>query len=90
MVVKLVNGTALQAGQVNLLILQSLNATVPLDGALIHARNGAGKPVGSFQDAGKIFVPFPGCGKDSEGKINGVVRKCISSLNLFMSREPSS
>lgn len=76
------NATTLQAGQSNLLILDSLAANVALVGAMIHARDAAGTPVGSFSDAGGIFVGFPGCGKNAQGKLNGVVHSTTITENV--------
>jgi hypothetical protein len=76
------NATALQAGQANLLVLSSMAAGIALDGALVHARNATGTPVGSFTDAGGIFVPFPGCGKNQQGQFNGVVHSKLITCNV--------
>ncbi len=76
------NATSLQAGKPNLLVLSSMAAGIALDGALVHARNAAGTPVGSFTDAGGIFVPFPGCGKNKQGQFNGVVHSQLVTCNV--------
>jgi hypothetical protein len=73
------NGTSLIAGVPNLLILSSKVVGVALDGALLHARNAAGIPVGTYSDAGGVFVPFPGCGKNAQGQDNGVVHSMLIS-----------
>jgi hypothetical protein len=39
-------------------------------------------PVGSFTDAGGIFVPFPGCGLNEEGQFNGVVHSMLITCNV--------
>lgn len=75
-------GTTLKAGQPNLLVLTSKVAGMALDGALIHARTNASVPVGSFKDAGGIFVAFPGCGKTKQGVFNGVVHSDLVSGNV--------
>lgn len=80
--VKLPSGaTTLTAGKANLLILDSLATGIALDGALIHARDAAGTPVGNFSDAGGIFVAFPGCGKNKQGQFNGVVHSQVITCN---------
>ena len=76
------NATSLKAGQANALVLSSGAVGVALDGALIHARDAAGTPVGSFTDAGQVFVPFPGCGKNAQGEFNGVVHSCLITCNV--------
>lgn len=76
------NGTSLIAGQPNLLVLSSKVVGVALDGALLHARNAAGTPVGTYTDAGGIFVPFPGCGKNAQGQFNGVVHSNLITCNV--------
>ncbi len=89
------NATVLQAGKSNLLVLSSMAAGIALDGALVHARTAAGIPVGSFIDAGGVFVPFPGCGKNEYGQFNGVVHShlitCnVRALQIFLSLAESS
>jgi hypothetical protein len=76
------NATALQAGKANLLVLSSMVTGIAVDGALLHARNASGTPVGSFTDAGGIFVPFPGCGKNKQGQFNGVVHSQLITCNV--------
>jgi hypothetical protein len=76
------NATALQAGKANLLVLSSMAAGIALDGALLHARNANGTPVGSYTDAGGVFVPFPGCGKNKQGQFNGVVHSKLITCNV--------
>ncbi|KUJ21862.1 uncharacterized protein LY89DRAFT_681239 [Mollisia scopiformis] len=73
--------TSLIAGKPNLLILDSLAAGVALDGAMLHARDADGVPVGSFSDTGGVFVVFPGCGKNKEGGWNGVVHSMVIGCN---------
>ncbi|KAF4627142.1 hypothetical protein G7Y89_g11010 [Cudoniella acicularis] len=73
--------TTLQAGKANLLILDSLADNIALDGALLHARDVSGTPVGTFSDTGGIFVDFPGCGTNAEGKFNGVVHSQVITCN---------
>ncbi|KAE9373509.1 hypothetical protein N431DRAFT_465795 [Stipitochalara longipes BDJ] len=75
------NATALQAGKPNQLVLSSMAAGIALDGALLHARNATGTPVGSFTDTGGIFVAFPGCGKNKQGQFNGVVHSQLITCN---------
>lgn len=75
---------ALKAGVPNLLLLNSLVLGMALDGALLHARDVNGIPVGTFSDAGGVFVPFPGCGKNKQGAFNGVVHsKLVSCVETY-------
>jgi len=55
---------------------------IALDGALIHARDAKGVPVGNFTDKGGIFKDFPGCGKNAEGSWNGVVHSMLITCNV--------
>ncbi len=82
------NATSLQAGKPNLLVLSSMAAGIALDGALLHARNATGTPIGSFTDAGGIFVPFPGCGKNEQGQFNGVVHSQLITCNVRADLHP--
>jgi len=75
------NTTELKAGQANLLVLSSKADGIAVDGALIHARNEYGVPVGNFTDVGGVFVPFPGCGLNQEGQFNGVVHSKLVTCN---------
>jgi hypothetical protein len=90
--VTIANSTAatLKAGVPNLLTLNSLAAGMALDGAMIHARNMNGTPVGTFSDAGGVFVPFPGCGKNKQGQLNGVVHSKLISEVVRIPRPPFS
>jgi len=67
---------------------------VALDGALIHARDANGVPVGNFTDKGGVFLDFPGCGKNKEGGFNGVVHSklitCNSSYTLLSYNAPKN
>jgi hypothetical protein len=76
------NATSLIAGQPNLLILSSMAVGIALDGAMLHARTAAGIPVGTYSDAGGVFVPFPGCGKNKQGQFNGVVHQHLITCNV--------
>jgi hypothetical protein len=76
------NATSLQAGQANLLVLNTGDPNVALDGALLHARTAAGVPVGHYSDVGGVFVPFPGCGRTKGGVFNGVVHSKIITCNV--------
>jgi hypothetical protein len=76
------NTTSLKAGAANLLVLNTGDPKVALDGALLHARTAAGVPVGHYSDAGGIFVPFPGCGRTKGGAFNGVVHSMIITCNV--------
>ena len=76
------NATALVAGKANLLVLSTKVAGVALDGAMLHARDTTGTPVGSFTDAGGVFLPFPGCGTNKQGQFNGVVHQQVITCNV--------
>lgn len=76
-VVKTANGGPLVAGTANKLVLSSGSANVALKGALLYAQDASGARQGSFTDNGNtnIFVPFPGCGKNPQGQINGMIQQ---------------
>ena len=82
------NATSLVAGQANGLVLSSMVAGIALDGAMLHARDAAGTPVGSYTDAGGVFVPFPGCGFNMEGQHNGVVHSMLITCNVRTPAHP--
>ena len=76
-VVKTANGGPLVAGTANPLILSSGAANVALKGALLYAQDANGVRQGNFTDKGNTntFVPFPGCGKNPQGHISGVIQQ---------------
>jgi hypothetical protein len=76
------NATVLRAGVPNPLVLSSMAAGIALDGTLAHARDAAGTPVGSYLDTGGVFVPFPGCGLNGQGLMNGVVHSMLITCNV--------
>ena len=76
------NATSLVAGKANGLVLSSMAAGIALDGAMLHARDAAGKPVGNYTDAGGVFVAFPGCGRNKQGQHNGVVHSMLITCNV--------
>jgi hypothetical protein len=92
-VVTTANGQPIQAGQANKLVLSSGKAKVALKGALLVAQDQNGVRQGSFTDNGKTntFVPFPGCGKNPQGKLAAVIQQMgISATVSFLSPPPPS
>ena len=81
------NGGPLIAGQANQLILQSQIAGVELVGILLYANNAKGQREGDFTDKGgnNIFVKFPGCGLNKQGKISGVIQQSSVAKNVSSS-----
>jgi len=75
------NATSLVAGKANGLVISSMAVGIALDGAMLHARTAASIPVGSFTDAGGVFSPFPGCGLNAQGQVNGVVHHALITCN---------
>jgi hypothetical protein len=75
--VKTANGGPLVAGTANKLILSSGAANVALKGALLYGQDSNGVRQGSFTDKGNTntFVPFPGCGKNPQGQVSGVIQQ---------------
>jgi hypothetical protein len=76
-VVKTANGGPLVAGTANKLVLSSGNTNVALKGALLYAQDASGVRQGSFTDNGNTntFVPFPGCGTNPQGQVNGMIQQ---------------
>jgi hypothetical protein len=84
-VVKTANGGPLIAGTANKLILSSGAGNVALKGALLYAQDVNGVRQGSFTDNGNTntFVPFPGCGKNPQGQVSGVIQQTGISANVY-------
>jgi len=76
-IVKTANGGPIIAGTANQLILSSGSANVALKGALLYAQDSNGIRQGSFSDKGgsNTFIPFPGCGKNPQGQVSGVIQQ---------------
>ncbi|KAF2093816.1 hypothetical protein NA57DRAFT_80818 [Rhizodiscina lignyota] len=73
--VKPANGNSIVAGQVNKLQISSSDNS-QLKGVLLYGQDGTGTRQGSFTDAQNgPFVPFPGCGKNPQGQISGVIQQ---------------
>jgi hypothetical protein len=95
-VVKTANGGPLVAGTQNKLVLSSGDSNVALKGALLYAQDGNGVRQGSFTDKGNTntFVPFPGCGKNPQGQVSGVIQQIgisgsVSTISSSATSRPS-
>jgi hypothetical protein len=88
--VKTANGGPIVAGTANHLILSSGSANVALKGALLYAQDTNGVRQGSFTDKGgaNTFVPFPGCGKNPQGQISGVIQQTGVSATVSRWHHP--
>lgn len=87
-VVKTANGGPIKAGQANQLVLSSGTKNFPLKGALLYAQDNAGVRQGSFSDksGANTFVAFPGCGKNPQGQISGVIQQM--GVSASVSQQP--
>jgi hypothetical protein len=73
--VKPQGGNTIVAGQANKITLSTKDNS-QLKGALLYGQDGTGTRQGSFTDANNgPFVPFPGCGKNPQGDISGVIQQ---------------
>jgi hypothetical protein len=90
-IVKTANGGPLVAGTANKLILSTGASNVALKGALLYGQDSSGVRQGTFTDKGNanIFVPFPGCGKNPQGQVSGVIQQTgISTTVSLVSCSP--
>jgi hypothetical protein len=81
------NGGPIIAGQANQLVVSSQIAGVELVGVLLYANNAKGEREGDFTDKGgmNIFVKFPGCGLNKQGKVSGVIQQTSVAKNVSTS-----
>jgi hypothetical protein len=90
-VVKTANNGPIVAGKQNQLMLSSGSNNVALKGALLYGQDSTGTRQGSFTDKGgsNIFVAFPGCGKNPQGQVSGVIQQtgisATVSFSIFIS-----
>jgi len=79
LIVSTLNGGPLVAGTSNQLNISTPDPNFALDGALLYGETTPGKRVGSFTDQGGIFTNFPGCGRNEEGQMAGVIQQMLIS-----------
>ncbi|KIV99650.1 hypothetical protein, variant 2 [Verruconis gallopava] len=86
LVVKPQNGNTIVAGQANKITISTQDNS-QLKGALLYGQDSTGTRQGSFTDAsGGPFVPFPGCGKNPQGQISGVIQQTgVSASSSYSS-----
>lgn len=91
-IVSTLNGGPLVAGTSNQLNLSVPDPNFALDGALLYGETKPGTRVGSFTDKGGMgtFKDFPGCGKNHEGKMAGVIQQMLISCNVSCPTVPLS
>lgn len=91
-IVSTLNGGPLVAGTSNQLNLSVPDPNFALDGALLYGETKPGTRVGSFTDKGGMgtFKDFPGCGKNQEGKMAGVIQQMLISCNVSYPTVPLS
>jgi hypothetical protein len=84
LIVSTLNGGPLVAGTSNQLNLSTPDPNCALDGAMLYGETKSGKRVGSFTDKGGMgtFADFPGCGRNREGKMAGVIHQMVVSCNV--------
>ncbi len=90
LIVSTLKGGPLVAGSSNQLNLSVPDPNFALDGAMLYGETKPGTRVGSFTDKGGMgtFVDFPGCGKNREGRMAGVIHQMLVSCNVSFALLP--